>query len=237
MSRAAYAPSALFGEISSHARLGLSGDLRSSPRGFKPRDFNSRDGDDDAILGDRLGDGDVIGVRVGVDDDASGDFIGDGDGAAPRVGVDFLGVDFRGDGDLDARSIATFSRSASTFRSLARVSSKIGARVSRNPLRNVSSPNRSVRRLARVAISSRSSSGMRNAFAMAAAKSSSDVARNPTSRPGPSPTTMSMRGPALSCAMGIAPDAMYSTTHMPKCSSSIVCNPARAPASNRRISE
>ena len=111
---------------------------------------------------------------------------------------------------------------------------------------NASSQNiPSARRLAASAIAHRSSSFIVNAAANASAYPSTDFAKNPTgnssssSSPATSPpfsasgrtagTTMSIAGPALSCAMGTAPAAMYSTTQIPKCSSSMPCSPADAP--------
>mmetsp|Transcript_2667 Transcript_2667/g.10210 ORF Transcript_2667/g.10210 Transcript_2667/m.10210 type:complete len:200 (+) Transcript_2667:237-836(+) len=47
-------------------------------------------------------------------------------------------------------------------------------------------------------------------------------------------TTMSIAGPALACAIGTAPEAMYSTTQIPKCSSTMACNPKCAPMRSLR---
>lgn len=44
---------------------------------------------------------------------------------------------------------------------------------------------------------------------------------------------MSDLGPPELCAMGTTPAAMYSTTLMPKCSSTIVCSPATASPTDR----
>mmetsp|Transcript_5196 Transcript_5196/g.12676 ORF Transcript_5196/g.12676 Transcript_5196/m.12676 type:complete len:254 (-) Transcript_5196:62-823(-) len=75
---------------------------------------------------------------------------------------------------------------------------------------------------------------------MASAYSSRVFARNPVCCTVPSArvsgTTMSALGPPLSLAMGTAPAAMYSTTPMPKCSSTIVCRPAAAEPRRRMSS-
>uniref|UniRef100_A0A2P2KPD6 Uncharacterized protein n=1 Tax=Rhizophora mucronata TaxID=61149 RepID=A0A2P2KPD6_RHIMU len=65
-------------------------------------------------------------------------------------------------------------------------------------------------------------------FRIASAYSSTFQQRYPVCCPSSS-KTISIFGPAELWAIGMAPAAIYSTTLMPKCSSTIECIPAMAP--------